>query len=552
MGLFSLLSLSFVLALILIYYTNNNKFLSDTYSKNWNTNYIIDIKTVINEPCPSGYDQAVLGLWSGFDKGCYCKGANTGSILVYEKECNTFGGYLSSEYNCQLINPTPYVNITTYRGNTFCVKRSEKSLATVRNVIYTDSDFINSLIGKNDAEILKYIYGAGSLNLKVLSTVIDPNAIVDVKILTNNTFSEADIITFNQIDLSKYEKYQLKGSNTTASFLYIKRLGTISNLKSLQDVTNLIVDIHLYNHLWCGYFDLGMNSIERNLDEYLNKDNIDFGFTYCNRLLTNENIYPQPMFYNDDFKRTERINFINDPKLTKLDFYNENILKVIKGNINNDGIIPGKLEPVLVYEKYFRGFGCKGFDMDTHIKKLKNNGTVRWLSIGTLLCEISSFIISCLYIHFKKNNRDRLVFIMTLIIMSILGLNTFFTFSSLVMSRSTFNYLNDFEFYCQNSFTPSYTSISTNLMELKYKNEMIGPFIFNFTMFLIQALTAIVLFFGMFGFCCCKSSVEDENRKPVRKNSKDIWAEENNRQAFESRRDSKNSSFYSKNSSSIN
>lgn len=359
---------------------------------------------------------------------------------------------------------------------------------------------------------LNYIY-TDYVNSQALKDSIDTQAIIDIKILNTDRLNEAQIESLTGIDLSTYEKQSLNTENTL--YLYIKRLEKISNFKNLLDVSNLIVDVHLYNHLWCAYLDINFPKLSFSETQILNKAEINFGYDYCNKFY---NDIPAP-FYNDGYKRTSRINFIEDRKLSKLDFYSKSIIDSIE--INSKDLtkesVSGRLEPVLIYEKYFRGLGClkmnQNDSIDNHLKKLKAIGTLKYLSLGTLVIEIISHIMLILCIYYRKKESNRVVGLCFLIILGLVGLNVFFNFIGIINSQSTYSYFYNYEYYCQNDFSNGLESIKTNAMESRYKNKMIAPFVFNLLLLIIHAITVFFLIFGFFGNCCCLKKDESDNRQ---------------------------------------
>jgi hypothetical protein len=500
----SLITLTFSLSVILLSTTSNEDYIFKSYKQNWNSKYIIDLVTYNNQTtCPADYELLTLGLWSGFKTGCHCENSFTGEVIAFDDSCDNFKGDMKS-FTCTILTEIEPFNITSYKGNIFCVKRGEFNFLSLQNSLYesnttesngtTESGNINLLSNEilSDDKLYYDYVKSKFLNSSIIN-LLNPNAIIDIKIIDKDDKKNLE----KTIDLDLYEETKL----TDKTRLFIKRLGKKENdtnyiidknsIPNLFYLNNLIVDVHLFNHLWCGYLDLSSTSAYGGVEPIIQSKNVDFGYDYCNNFYktrVQNTTLPTVMFYYDEFKRTEKINYISDytdPKLnlTKKDFYPISIYdyytnKKVKVN---EQIIPDKLEPVLVYEKYYSGLGCKSYsDLNLFLDNFKANSTMRTFALFSFILQIICFIILILYALFKKKDKQNLGSLTILLLIAAVGLNIFFCFSALIIGRSSVNSIDDFQRTCQNNF---YNQHKTNMMELEYKNQLVDSFKVYFLMF---------------------------------------------------------------------
>lgn len=549
----SLISLTFCLSIMLLSSTDNFDYLHKSYKQNWESKYIIDLKTYNNQTtCPADYELLTLGLWTGFKSGCHCENSYTGEVIAFDDSCDNFKGDMKS-YTCTILTEIPPVNITSYKENIICVKRGEFNFLSLQNSLYSTSENEtsgNSRINLLTPDILsddKLYYDfvkSNFLNSSIFN-YLNPNAIIDIKII--NKYDKANVE--NKIDLHSYEETKL----TDKSILLIKRLGKKdkdenylidkTSIPNLFYLNNLIVDIHLFNYLWCGYLDISSSSAYDSANPIILPQKVDFGYDYCNNFyhIKSQNLSsPKIMFYNDEFKRTERINLVqdfSDPKInfTKKDFYPSSIYDYYKNKKIkvSEQIIPNKLEPILLYEKYYSGLGCKTLsDLNLFLDNIKSNSTMRTFTIFSFILQFVFIGILIFYGLFKKNERTNLATLMILLLIAAVGLNIFFCFSAMVISASSIKYIDDFQKNCQNNF---YNQHKTNMMELEYNYKLVNSFKINFMMFLTQIILCMILIMSLFGNCFCKGKNESEDNRQVfelKRTMNDISLESNPNQGI--------------------
>jgi hypothetical protein len=500
---FSILSLSFTLSIILLCFTNGSSYLYTIYAQNWSTNYITDLKVLKDtENCPAYYDKVILGQWTGFDgNGCYCQNSYTGEIRVFENKCGDFN--IESSFVCTVLNEIPAQNITKYKGNIFCIQRSEYSFEAIQNELnYGVNKTFDILSNTDDRNYYNFV--TSNFSSSPVMKLIDNEAITDIKILNTNLIDEKSL----KINLSEYQKTLL--DNNTA--LYIKKVKNKNNLKNLFEVNNFIVDIHLFNHLWCSYLDFSFAGSSGSVENILSPSTVNFGFNYCNDFYRGNG-----MFYKDDFKRTERINFIEDTSVSKNDFYTKKIIEYYDGiKVKfSDVSVREKIEPILIYEKYFSGIACEKLDNPgIFIQNFKNNKTVRVFSIFGILIESLCGVAYIFYFILKKKESPRYLTLTLLSIIILKGLHIFLSFTSTVVAANTFSYLDKFQRSCQKN-TNMFNFSTTNLMEIAFKENFIILVYLNAFIFLSNCLVGVLLLLNLFGSCFCKTDDSKNDTRQV-------------------------------------
>jgi hypothetical protein len=473
---YSLLMLSFVATLVLILTTDDDPYLHNNYKRNWDSRYITDVKFVKTEDkCPDGYSQLQLGVWSGFNEGCYCKHEKTGDLWLYDSTCSAS---FSDAYTCQNIATVPSINLTEYKNaGHFCVKRADKNyydiFAHVNNKLRQDGKNLYA----NDKEYF-------DIALKsTLLDVIDPEAVLDIKLVLNK-----------MKDMFKLEDYKAIFSNDNFG-IYIKKLNT-QVFPTLFAANDLITDIRLYNYLWCAYLDIGAP------DELkFQQTSVQFGYSFCNNL-NKENSYA----YNDGYKRTVKIN--TDYSTSRMDFYSKEVMDNIEKQTTLTKLIDNPFEPVLVYEKYYYGLGCKYLlDPLDHLNQLTSNATVRKLSLGTLILQGITQFILIIYIFLKMKDNGRAVSFCIFIIMGLVGVTLFLSLTAMVTARNGYSYFNTYDFWCQNSFNGQRLE---TMLEVNFKQDLAVAGLLHLGLFVAQAIAAFFLILGFFNNCCCKPT-EDDN-----------------------------------------
>ena len=101
-------------------------YLSYQTKKNWESQYLTDIKKANNDRCDSGYKEIELGKWSGInDYACICyRGekvfftTNKKSICKHNSEDNKY----KNTYICKELNKVNSETLQYYNGLKFCGK----------------------------------------------------------------------------------------------------------------------------------------------------------------------------------------------------------------------------------------------------------------------------------------------------------------------------------------------------------------------------------------------------------------------------------------------
>jgi hypothetical protein len=468
---YSLLMVSFIIALVLIYFTDDDLYLYNNYNKNWNTGYITDILfQPTGSPCPDRYQREIIGMWSGFNNGCYCKHYVTGDLWLKDSACtNSF----SDAYTCSNINEVSAVNLTEYRGGHFCVQRSQNNYfdvyTQVKNKLYPEGKAAFT----NDKEYF-------DITLKTTWFDIE-SAVTDIKLVNKGMEGMIDIKGYNSIyDSEKFGIYVKKRVD-----------GTVTSYFELND---LVTDVHLYNHLWCSYLDIGAP------DEFhLNKQGNHFGYSFCDELNGK-----QSYIFNDNYKRTTKIN--TNPDVSRDDFYSQEVKDKVKSQTGVTNFIDNPFDPVLVYQKYFYGIGCNyKTDPTTHLNELQTGAFIRKLSIGTLITQCLTQLMLVVYIFFKVKDNNRLVSLCIFLIMGAVGVTLFLSITAMITARNSYNYFNSYDFWCQTDFKGHrYESP----LEVQYKLDLAFNGLLHVGLFLAQAVAGFFLILGFFNNCCCKPAEE--------------------------------------------
>ena len=469
----TLLLVSLVLCIYLIFYTNDDLHLYNRYNKNWNSKYITDLKFITGEEkCSEGYELINLGLWSGFTDGTtVCKNKYVPEIFIddYNYEDNT-----NVTYNCQKVTGVGSVNLTEFRKTRFCIKRSERSLIDFSK---------NKLNFTDDNEYFKAVVEN--------QFPIDKNAIIDIKILDPKGLD--DFSKFIGFKIEDYENIY-KGNFS----VFIKRFN--KETANVYQISNFIVDIHLYNHLMCSYLDIATPN-----GFYYDVRELDFGYSNCNSMQKGKD-----WFFNDGGKRSIDI-FID--KYTRKDIYPDIILNAYSTiNINKfNEIIPTKL----VYERYFYGLGCKDITLDEHLSKLSSNLTIRNLCIALLSIQCVLKLCSIIYSCFKAKQNRKYTHLFLFFTMGLIGLSIFLSFTAGIIANKAAKHFYYYEFWCQKDFSGvSFDVNKVSSMEIDYKQNFIPWSIQLFALMILQGLAGFFSIIGFLNNCCCwKENAEADNRQ---------------------------------------
>lgn len=542
------LTLFFGAALIAL--SKNSSYLARVYQRNWNTAYITDVMVAYNLTCPTGYEVQGIGMWSGFGNGtCLCTDQQFQITGEERDDCDDFSREMGLK--CVDMPPSGPTMLNYYKNTSFCVKRSNDTFMDLWKRVedYVQQQQINNNNTHNgdheEGNLNPYIT---MLKGRAPPGFIDPNAIVDIRIVDENLFSLNEIKNIYHFDLSGYNAIETLGNPNY--ILYFKRLGddwtpNIPN-GTIFDANRIIVDIHLFNELWCGYLDLSSP-----LAYPSTLTDLDFGgYEYCENFYQrgdenedDDKVQPS-MYYNDGFKRTQRINFQFDPTVSLNDFYDSNGVTKYYQQLQNVNMqsnqtfevytqnnVYGDFEPILVAQNYFYGIGCPKMDsIDDHIDKMDKGTKLRMVAQGFFACCFIQMLFLFFYFPLKSKccsnrggccNLVRMFCIFAIIIFSLL--NSILMIYYGATAYSTRKYLNDFTFYCQEDFTnrSGNNGAKASSLELRYYQDLEHPMRLSFCLVVGCLWNFIVLACYFFALCCMKrQNLENEsgstaNNQPV-------------------------------------
>lgn len=308
----------------------------------------------------------------------------------------------------------------------------------------------------------------------------------------------------------------------------------LSRPQNILDAHKVIVDIHLYNELWCSYLDLSSTQLKSKFS----KDDINYGdVDYCENFYFTSN---STLTFNDNFINHNRMNFDFDstPNITDFYLYNGIIdfysrLKT-QNPTNNPNIIKnsmyGNFEPIMTSQKYFFGMGCLySKDPLEHIKVLdasfqmvRFSGIIVGLQIVNL---IMIFFYICAKIDDCSNFRINVSIIMFLISLT----SMLISLSIDYFSRQNILYLKDYMIYCQTDFTDNTDNKALKTTEMENK-------FFEFLLYIyrVSGVTSTCLFlstcFSLIYICKFgknKTNTENNNNQPIGINNFDISSRSN-------------------------
>jgi hypothetical protein len=459
-------------------------------------NYLIDVIPTKEDYCPDGYETKVIGKWSGFNGGCYCSNNQTGIQIATDEKCNDI---LNDIFTCYPLIDTPPVDLIRYKGFQFCVKRSNdnymglfgkvdeiyaegvydhsfennknnykqykqnkqnKNISDINSSSYSyrDKNEVESFF--YDSKTKKVDYEKYSDYIKILISsappnYLDPNAIIDLKILNTKTFNATEISNYYH-NLSNYEEHKI---NNTDFSLFTLRLRSLNRPQNILDLQKVLVDIHLYNELWCAYLDLSSTYLKFKFS----KEDINYGdIEHCENFYLNKN---SSLTFNDNFVNSISLNFDFDNSASLFDFYDFNGITEFYNRLktrdpsNNPNLIKnsmyGNFEPIMTAQKYFMGIGCLySKEPLEHLKALKVPFTlVRLSGAIAVLLTIGGFIGFVYACAKGKDNCGKfrvnamfLLFVLMLICVLV-------SLSVDLLARQTLLYLQDYMIYCQTDFT---------------------------------------------------------------------------------------------------
>ena len=498
LNIFSFFSLSFISLIFVFRFNPPNNNVLKLYSDSWNSSYIVDIK-LSDKLCQTPFISATFGIWSGI-KGCYCYNNLTGFPKAKDSEC--LENDRSGNNTCSEIRQFESIPLKTYKNFFICVKYSNKSFKT-----------INEEISKNNSSNLDL----GSKFRALLPQKIMDNPIIDIKIVNSSLFDDTFLSKmFNKTD---YEKFDYTALDNTTITLFVKRLKIITEPK---DVEKLIINIKLFNELWCSFNDIAFPSGPES------NDIVDYGFDYCNNLSNFNNT-----LYFDNYQRTESINFWFDNSLSKKDFYNQEILNIYQNitkestnfyknkfnkevNFLIDGILKDQIEPRLLYERYFTGLICNDSSLDYSQLILnldKINSYQRHLFFIFLFHSVAILVL-IIYCFIKcYNNSSKLINLLNMILLLIASICFVICFLSLTSHKKLLNDLTFFQNYCQMDNSNSISSVKINQLEISYLYYLDITYKFWCGLLIILFVIILMLIFSVFKYCCSKEDISIDDRQ---------------------------------------
>ncbi len=216
------------------------------------------------------------------------------------------------------------------------------------------------------------------------------------------------------------------------------------------------------------------------------------GYDYCDKMvLTNK------YFYNDGFKRNTRVSLKENDNLSVLDFYSEQILynynsipnfKEANQNLKNKIYPDNSLEPIIVAERFYDGFGCKYIDgLNEHIEKMK---TYKSLKIITIFVFITSFVllIADITIYLIIDKKDDFKYkIFRLIILILFGLLNVLVLISFFKAKNAYEYFLGYV-ECQNNFYLDSFANSNSVMEESFYYSYLSFYKIAVSLWLVSGL----------------------------------------------------------------
>ncbi len=531
-----IVAITFFYGLTVARITGDSTYLSDQYTKNWNTSYITDIKLSSSIDCPTGYDAERIGVWSGFaEDSCLCFNSYTNYHAAGDSKamCDYYRDELL--LTCRPIPATYPRELFSYKNKVFCVKRANDNF---HNLFEKAEDYLGPLREKKDDDrdnILRMQQFVAKANSDGLRGKIDGDAIIDIRIVDTNLYPLDKLKSVYKYDLTNYEKMEIGDDY----YMFIKRFSQEkkeladkavtqkSNNGTVFDVNKLITSIHLFNELWCGYLDISSPVVIPASYDFFSFGYFDYCQSFGERF---EKKYGgKDLFYNDGFKRTKRINFDFDHSLSLSDFYvSNNVYDYYSSWANNlfkqqfkkgfpritpENTFYGNFEPSLVYENYFHGIGCdKLLNTDDHIAVMKRGYYLQRLSYAFAVFAFFESIFTIIYFCTRSSPLEKgrcgcYIFLIS-IIFFISIVNFLISFAYGVTAWSARKYLFEFFIHCQQDYSmkSGNNGFKTNYMEMNYFNDM------YWTLGIMGGL-CFALFY-MIVVMCCYSFMLCKERKP--------------------------------------
>lgn len=351
------------------------------------------------------------------------------------------------EYNiaplvCKVLKKSPPIRLTKFMGHNICVKRSPQNFKQIHEKLKRINNN-NSTYSKEDI-------------MKVTDVVLDDSAVKSIKFVDKKRHTIAELT--QQSSGNVFKEFQLTGNYS----VYVEYIGPSRVANGFLE--EIIIDLKLYNYLWCGLSDL---AIPAPTNEMVSKQRVSFGYMHCDMLGIQERI-----FWFDNWARTVKLNAPDDVMFTKMDFYDKNVLNEIK-YYNQDGkfnLNTPFTENVLLAEKYFSGLGCA--DLPDPKEMVENYTQLPNLrKIGIALLAFIVIVVLLTFIHqmcfFKQNKKIMLIMVFVMTLFSFLAFIT--GLAHLIISRGSYDKILAYQENCKNNLkTTGFNDQSTSTMELDY------------------------------------------------------------------------------------
>lgn len=491
-----------------------DSYLPSRYERNWNSKFIIDIKFIPeNEACTESYEKVSLGSWSGFDDGCFCRHSISQETFAFSGKCAD----LPEGFSCNKISTIDSMIIDTYLGGKFCVKKSDFTFIELHKNF---SEYLkgnkNSLYDISDKKYNEY-KNYEFKNNPILKNKIPTNILIDLKISSKDFIENYKGKIYdgkNYVNLDSYDKKEIETKKGKIN-IYTKYYSSLDSFTSLDDISNLITDLHLYNHVWCAYLDLAFGTDSINLMQ--SKKKVNQGFSFCDYQIT-----ANADFYNEGYKRTTRVSIKENSDLSVLDFYPAAIFDYYNQNPNfkdfnnrlKNRVYPtNTIEPVIVAERFFDGFGCRNIDsFSDHISKLNSYKSLRLIAIFILITSFILIILDGVIYYFIDKNGSLKLKILNITILALFGLIIFLSIVCMAQASNTYNYFSK-HVLCQNNLylDSFYNSLSHMEDNFYFTYNVFAKTSIIIFIFAILGFAASLIYF--FGYCFNKLGVKVESLK---------------------------------------
>jgi hypothetical protein len=467
--IFAFISGTFIVASLTTYFSLHSDYVAKQYIKIWEMNYILDVTAIKGDECPNGYHRKILGMWSGFDGGCYCSNNSTKTQIATDKKC--FNN-LKDIFTCYDIVKIPPVDLVKFKDYTFCIKRSQNNYFSLfskfHNIDEEEDYFSTERTHLEYNEYLKEITETNKMNY------ISEYSIVDIKILNPILFNPSDVSKY-YYNLTNYEEKKISDDFS----IFILRLKDLKKNYNIFDVQKAIVDIHYYNELWCSYMDIS-STYEFNK---FSKEEVNYAeIEYCENFYKHKNNY---LTYNDNYVNTIKMSFDFDYTKKIQDVYDGNSITRFYNQLKteNESHNPkvlknskyGDIQPTLVAQKYFWGIGCLyAKDPYGHINELlllqRMHNSSSFINLLLFFAVILCFIFICTITNdclSQKRFITVFMFVLSFLSFIISGIND-------ISLRNSLDYFKNYMLYCQTDFTNDYDNNAqkTTLQEIKYFEDM--------------------------------------------------------------------------------